>query len=143
VARPSQGLAPPGLVWHLGPISLTSSSLGASQGKILMPKKSQVNLSTGRFLKHKNTQNGVFLFCRVITKIRGSMENSHKSLQIMIITTNNIIICRICINKLQSSCMYVACINSLQILFGFYWISNLVSTFGMGRHLHWIFLFYS
>jgi hypothetical protein len=32
-----------------GPISLTSSSLGASRGKILTPKKSQVNLSSGRF----------------------------------------------------------------------------------------------
>jgi hypothetical protein len=55
----------------MGPILFTSSSLGASHGKILMPKKSQVNLSSGRFLKHKNTQNGDFLFCRVITKIRG------------------------------------------------------------------------
>jgi hypothetical protein len=39
--------------------------------KILMPEKSQVNLSPGRSLKHKNTQNKVFLFCRVIIKIRG------------------------------------------------------------------------
>jgi hypothetical protein len=36
-----------------------------------MPEKLQVNLSSGRFLKRKNTQNRVFLFCRVITKIRG------------------------------------------------------------------------
>jgi hypothetical protein len=42
-----------------------------SRDKILTPKKSQVNLSSGRFLKHKNTQKRVFLFCRVITKIRG------------------------------------------------------------------------
>jgi hypothetical protein len=35
-----------------------------------MPKKSQVNLSPGRSLKHKNTQNRIFLFCGVITKIR-------------------------------------------------------------------------
>jgi hypothetical protein len=39
--------------------------------KILTLKKSQVNLSLGRFLKRKNTENRVFLFCRVITKIRG------------------------------------------------------------------------
>jgi hypothetical protein len=48
-----------------------TSSPGASHGKILTPKKSQVNLSPGRFLKCKNTQNRVFLFYRVITKIRG------------------------------------------------------------------------
>jgi hypothetical protein len=36
-----------------------------------MPEKFQVNLNLGRFLKHKNTQNRVFLFCTVITKIRG------------------------------------------------------------------------
>jgi hypothetical protein len=36
-----------------------------------MPEKSQVNLSSGRFLKCKNTQNRVFPFCRAITKIRG------------------------------------------------------------------------
>jgi hypothetical protein len=35
-----------------------------------MPEKSQINLSSGRFLKPKNTQNRVLLFCRVITKIR-------------------------------------------------------------------------
>jgi hypothetical protein len=62
---------PPVLVWPLGPISLTSSSPGGSHDKILMPEKSQVNLSLERFLKRKNTQNRVFLFCRVITKIRG------------------------------------------------------------------------
>jgi hypothetical protein len=71
VAWPGQGPAPPGLVWLLGPISLTSSSPVASRGKMLMPKKSQVNLSSGRFLKCKNTQNRVIMFCRVITKIRG------------------------------------------------------------------------
>jgi hypothetical protein len=54
----------------MGGISLTSSSPNGSRDKILMPKKSQVNLSSGRFLKHKNTQIG-FSFCRVITKIRG------------------------------------------------------------------------
>jgi hypothetical protein len=66
VARPSKGPMPPGLV------SLTSSPLGASHGKILTPKESQVNLSPGRSLKRQNTQNRVFLFCRVITKIRGT-----------------------------------------------------------------------
>jgi hypothetical protein len=55
----------------LGLVSLTSSSPGASRAKILKPEKSQVNLSAGRSLKYKNTQNRVFLFCGVITKIRG------------------------------------------------------------------------
>jgi hypothetical protein len=64
------------LVWPLGLVSLTSSSPGDSHGKILMPEKSQVNSSPGRFLKRKNTQNIVFLFCRVITKIRGIDEKS-------------------------------------------------------------------
>jgi hypothetical protein len=50
---------------------LTSCALEGSGDKILMPKKSQVNLSLGWFLKRKNTQNRVFLSCRVITKIRG------------------------------------------------------------------------
>jgi hypothetical protein len=50
---------------------MTSSPPGASHDKIIMPKKSQVNLSPGRSVKRKNTQNRVFLFCRVITKIRG------------------------------------------------------------------------
>jgi hypothetical protein len=71
VERPSQGPTPPVLIWPLGLISLTSSPPGASRDKILTPKKSQVNLSLGRSLKRKNTQNRVFLFCRVITKIRG------------------------------------------------------------------------
>jgi hypothetical protein len=62
VACLGQGPMPPCLVWPLGPISLTSSYLGTSRGKILTPKKSQVNLSLGRFLKGKNTQNRVFLF---------------------------------------------------------------------------------
>jgi hypothetical protein len=66
----------PVLVWLLGLVSLTSSPPGASYGKILMPEKSQVNLSPGRSLKRKNTQNKVFLFCRVITKIKGIDEKS-------------------------------------------------------------------
>jgi hypothetical protein len=49
-------------------------------------------MSPGISLKHKNTHNRVFLLCRVIAKIRVSMENPHKSLKTMIITTNNIII---------------------------------------------------
>jgi hypothetical protein len=64
------GAAPPCLVWPLGLISWTSCAIGASHGKILTPEKSQINLSLGRFLKHKSTQNRVNLFCRVITKIR-------------------------------------------------------------------------
>jgi hypothetical protein len=50
---------------------LASSAPDASHDKILTPEKSQVNLSSERFLKRKNTQNRVFLFCRVITKIKG------------------------------------------------------------------------
>jgi hypothetical protein len=61
----------PVLVWPLGLASLTYSPRGASHDRILTLQKSQVNLSSGRFLKLKNTQNRVFLFCRVITKIRG------------------------------------------------------------------------
>jgi hypothetical protein len=52
----------------------------ASRGKILMLQKSWVNLSSGRFVELKNTQNKVFLSRGVITKIRGSMENPHKTL---------------------------------------------------------------
>jgi hypothetical protein len=66
---------------------LTSLSPDASREKILIPKKSQVNLSSRRSLKHQNTQNRVFLFCRVITKIGGFMENPHKSMKNMIITS--------------------------------------------------------
>jgi hypothetical protein len=76
VARLGKGPVPPMLVWPLGLVSLTSSPLGASRGKILTPKKSQVNLSLGRSLKRKNTQNRVFLFCRVITKIRAINRKS-------------------------------------------------------------------
>jgi hypothetical protein len=36
-----------------------------------MSEKFQVNLSSGRSLKRQNTQNTIFLLCRVITKIRG------------------------------------------------------------------------
>jgi hypothetical protein len=36
-----------------------------------MLQKSWVNLSSGRFLELKNTQNMVFLSRKVITKIRG------------------------------------------------------------------------
>jgi hypothetical protein len=62
---------PPVLVWPLGLVLLTSSPPAASRGKILTLKKSQVNLSPGRSVKGKNTQNKVFLFYRVITKRRG------------------------------------------------------------------------
>jgi hypothetical protein len=57
VAWPGQGPVAPVLVWPLGPISLNSSSPDGSRDKILTPKKFQVNLSSGRFLKRKNTQN--------------------------------------------------------------------------------------
>jgi hypothetical protein len=62
---------PPVLVWPLWPPSLTYYAPEHSLDKILTPEKSQVNLSSGRFLKRQNTQNRVFLLCRVITKIRG------------------------------------------------------------------------
>jgi hypothetical protein len=68
VVRPGLGPVPLVLFWALWPPSLTSCAPVASHGKVLAPKKSQVNLSSGRFLKRKNTQNRVFLFCRVITK---------------------------------------------------------------------------
>jgi hypothetical protein len=71
VVRPGQGPVPPVLVCPLGLVSLTSSPKGASRGKLLTPKKSQVSLSLGRSLKCKSMQNRVFLFCRVIIKIRG------------------------------------------------------------------------
>jgi hypothetical protein len=59
---PGQGPAPPGLVWPSWPILSTSCAPKGSRDKILTPKKSQVNLSSGRFLKHKNTQNRVFCY---------------------------------------------------------------------------------
>jgi hypothetical protein len=71
VVQPGLGPVPPMFIWTSWPPSLTSCALEGSRDKILTPKKSQVNLSSGRFLKHKNTQNRVFLFYRVITKIRG------------------------------------------------------------------------
>jgi hypothetical protein len=80
VAQPSLVATPPVLVRPLGLVSLTSSSSGVYRDKILTLQKSQVNLSLGRSLKLKNTQNRVFLSCRVITNIRGSMENPHKTL---------------------------------------------------------------
>jgi hypothetical protein len=74
VARPARRPAPPVYVRPLGLVSLTSSDV--SRDKILTLQKSQVNLSQGRSLKLKNTQNRVFLSCRVITKI---MEIDGKS----------------------------------------------------------------
>jgi hypothetical protein len=71
VAQPGLGPTLPGLVRPPWPPSLTSCAPEGSRDKILTPKKSENNLSSGRFLKHKNTQNKVFLFCTVITKIRG------------------------------------------------------------------------
>jgi phage/plasmid primase-like uncharacterized protein len=63
--------APPGLFWVSWPTSLTSSSPDASRDKILTLKKSQINLSSGRFLKGQNMQNNIFLSYRAITKISG------------------------------------------------------------------------
>jgi hypothetical protein len=76
VARSGLVTAPPALFWASWPTLLTSSSRRASRDKILMPEKSQVNLSLGRFLKYQNTQNLVFLSCKVITKITGIDEQS-------------------------------------------------------------------
>jgi hypothetical protein len=66
------GPVPPILKWASWPPSLTSCAPGSSCGKILTLQKSWVNFSPERFLKRKNTQNKVFLSCRVITKIRGT-----------------------------------------------------------------------
>jgi hypothetical protein len=57
VARRGLGPAPPVIKWASWPPSLTSCAPGASRGKILTSEKSQVNLSPGKFLKRKNTQN--------------------------------------------------------------------------------------
>ena len=48
--------------------------------EILILKKAQVYLTPYRSLKVKNTQNRDFLFCRVITKIRGIIEKSQKTI---------------------------------------------------------------
>jgi hypothetical protein len=64
------GPAPPMLVWDVVAPSRASSSHVYSQVKIWTPEKASVNLSLGKSLKHQNTQNMYFLFCRVITKIR-------------------------------------------------------------------------
>jgi hypothetical protein len=71
VARPSLVAAPHALIRPLCLVSLTYFPLGASRDEILTPQKSWINLSSARLLKLKNMQNRVFLFCRVITKIRG------------------------------------------------------------------------
>jgi hypothetical protein len=56
VARPDLGPMPHVFVWALVAPSRTSSSHTASHVKILMSEKAWVNLSSGRFLKHQNTQ---------------------------------------------------------------------------------------
>jgi hypothetical protein len=53
VARPGLGPAPLVLVWPSRPPSLTSRAPQGPHDKILTPKKSQVNLSLGRFLNGK------------------------------------------------------------------------------------------
>jgi hypothetical protein len=88
-----------------------SSSHIVAPGKILTPEKSSLRLSSGRSLKRKNTQTRCFLLCRVITKIRGSMENPHKSMQNMIIHLITSKFVGICNSKLQSLCMNFACIR--------------------------------
>jgi hypothetical protein len=63
VAQPGLVAVPPGLVRPLGLVLLTSSSPGTSRDEILTLQKSWVNLSPGRSMKLKNTQNRVFLSC--------------------------------------------------------------------------------
>jgi hypothetical protein len=65
------GHVPPLLVWAQVAPSLASSSQVYSQVKIGTPEKSPIYLSSGRSLKHQNTQNRYFMFGRIITKIRG------------------------------------------------------------------------
>jgi hypothetical protein len=55
VAQPDQGPAPPVPVWASWLPSLTSCAPEGSHDKILMPEKSKVKLSSGRFLKRQNT----------------------------------------------------------------------------------------
>jgi hypothetical protein len=76
VAWPGLGPMSPGLFWASWPPSLTSCAPGVSRGNILLPEKFQANLNLRRSLKRKNTQNRVFMFCRVITKIRGTNRKS-------------------------------------------------------------------
>jgi hypothetical protein len=64
------GPTPPMLLWDVVAPSRASSSHVYSQVKIWTLEKASVNLSLGKSLKHQNTQNMYFLFCRVIAKIR-------------------------------------------------------------------------
>ena len=48
--------------------------------KIIIHEKSPVNLSPYRSLKRENTQNRVFLSCRVITKIKGTLREIPKNI---------------------------------------------------------------
>jgi hypothetical protein len=59
------------LVWALVAHFSFSSSQVTSYVKIFIPEKSSINLSCGRSLKRQHTYKKVFLFFRVITKIRG------------------------------------------------------------------------
>jgi hypothetical protein len=72
VARPGLLATPPVLIRPLGLVSLNSSSSCVSRDKILALQKSQVNMSPGRSLKLKNTQNRVF-------KIRKNPSSSRTS----------------------------------------------------------------
>jgi hypothetical protein len=69
-------------------------------------------LTSLRSLKDENTQNRVFMLCTVITQIKGIIG---KSPQINIKHGYNIVYdakyMGICINKLESSCMFFTCIN--------------------------------
>jgi hypothetical protein len=60
VAWPGLVAAPHVLFWASWPTSLTYCALEGSRDKILTPEKFQVNLSSGRFSEHQNTQNRLF-----------------------------------------------------------------------------------
>ena len=76
LARPSKVGAPPGLFWPSGLSRWASRAHAASPDEKMTLQKSQVNLTPYRSLKVKNTQNRVFLFCRVINQIKGIIGKS-------------------------------------------------------------------
>ena len=82
----SIGGAPRGWARHLCSFPLPDSVCVISKlrivifWKIMILEKSPVNLSPYRSLKQKNTQNRVFLSCRVITKIRGILREIPKNI---------------------------------------------------------------
>jgi hypothetical protein len=84
-------------------------------------------------LKVKNVQNKKFLFCRVITKIRGSLVNPSNQYKTWIWHYIRCKYVGICINKLQILCMHT-CITPLQNMH----IDFLVVDSDMRRYLSFI-----